>query len=301
MTIKQAKTIPLAAFLDKLGYVPDVTKKQGNDIWYKSPLRPDEKTASFHINTQKNAWFDFSLSKGGSIIDFVKHLNNCDEKTALDFIQQSTLEPLKITSEPQKEILKPQAREMHNEAFKLDEIRRHFSPSLVTYMKEQRKINTAAIGDFAVEVHFSDQKGKKFFGLGMKNISEGYEVRNPYFKGSIGKKDVIFIKGTSQKGLSIFEGMFDFFSAITFFSKTVLLKNDILILNSVVFEQQAIDFIRQHPEYQNLSLFLDNDAAGQLTAQNIKIAFPERIIEPSFALYLPHKDFNDFLVSNWTK
>lgn len=28
MTIKQAKTIPLAAFLQKLGYASDITKKQ---------------------------------------------------------------------------------------------------------------------------------------------------------------------------------------------------------------------------------------------------------------------------------
>ena len=135
----------------------------------------------------------------------------------------------------------------------------------------------------------------------MKNLSEGYEIRNPYFKGSIGKKDLIFLNGTQHNGLSIFEGMFDFFSAVTYFGKTVVLKNDILILNSVVFEQQAIDFLKNHPEYNNLSLFLDNDAAGQLTAQNIKTAFPERIIEPSFALYLPHKDFNDFLVARFGK
>jgi hypothetical protein len=44
-------------------------------------------------------------------------------------------------------------------------------------------------------------------------------------------------------------------------------------------------------------LFLDNDKAGQDAAASFKNAFPDREIEPSFALYLPHNDFNDFLMS----
>jgi hypothetical protein len=297
MTIKQAKDIPLSAFFDKLGFVPDLTKKHGHDLWYKSPLRPDEKTASLHINTRKNIWFDFGLSKGGTIIDFVVELKTCDVKTALEFIEKTNVLPSKNDLKPQKTISNNPLTTNKNEAFKLDEIRRDFAPSLLEYIKNKRKINTQALSELAVEVHFSDQKGRKFFGIGMKNLSDGYEIRNPYFKGSVGKKDLIFVKGTAQNGLSIFEGMFDFFSTITYFGKNVVLQNDILILNSVAFEQKAIDFIKNHAEYTHLSLFLDNDAAGQLTAENIKTAFPERVIEPSFALYLPHKDVNDFLIA----
>ena len=304
MTIKQAKAIPFTVFLSKLGHVPDLSKKHGNDVWYKSPLRTDEKTASFHVNVQKNIWFDFGLSKGGNLIDFVIERNNCDVETALEFIKQTyspIFNPSKNVLEPQKDVLRPFIQSNKKETFKLDEIRRDFAPSLLDYLKNKRKINATTITDFAVEVHFSDQKGKKFFGIGMKNLSEGYEIRNPYFKGSIGKKDLVFVKGTHQKSLSIFEGMFDFFSALTYFGKATLMQNDILILNSVVFEQLAIDFLKTHPEYLHLCLFLDNDAAGQLTAENIKTAFPERTVEPSFALYLPHNDFNDFLVARSKK
>lgn len=304
MTIKQAKAIPFTVFLSKLGHVPDLSKKHGNDVWYKSPLRTDENTASFHVNAHKNIWFDFGLSKGGNLIDFVVELNNCDAKTALEFIKQTylpVLNPSKNVLEPRKDSSRPFVESNKKDTFKIDEIRRDFAPSLADYLKNKRKINATAVVDFAVEIHFSDPKGKKFFGIGMKNLSEGYEIRNPYFKGSIGKKDLVFVKGTHHKGLSIFEGMFDFFSALTYFGKTVLMQNDILILNSVVFEQLAIDFLQTHPEYLHLSLFLDNDVAGQLTAENIKTAFPERVIEPSFALYLPHKDFNDFLIARSKK
>jgi Toprim-like/CHC2 zinc finger len=301
MTIKQAKDLPLSSFFDKLGCVPDLSKKHGYDIWYKSPLRPDEKTASLHINTRKNIWFDFGLSKGGNIIDFVVALKNCDAETALKFIEQINQTPSKNVLEAPKTFSDNIVATTKNEAFKLDEIRRDFAPSLIDYIKNKRKINATALSEFAVEIHFSDQKGRKFFGVGMKNLSDGYEIRNPYFKGSIGKKDLIFVKGTAQNGLSIFEGMFDFFSAITYFGKNVVMQNDILILNSVAFEAQAIDFLKNHPEYTHLSLFLDNDAAGQLTVEHIKTAFPERLIEPSFALYLSHKDFNDFLIARAKK
>ena len=301
MTIKQAKAIPLTAFFDKLGYVPDATKKQGNDVWYKSPLRPDEKTASLHLNVRKNIWFDFGLSKGGSIIDFVMERNNCDVETALQSIEQMGFGFKKDDSKPQKDDLPNMTSRIEKDGFKIEEIRLEFSKSLAQYITQTRKINVQLLKGVAVEIHFSNQKGKRFFGIGMKNLSEGYEIRNPYFKGSVGKKDLIFLKGTSSKGLSIFEGMFDFFSTLTYFGKPTVMQQDILILNSVAFEQQAIDFLKNHPEYNNLSLFLDNDAAGQLTAENIKTAFPERIIEPSFALYLPHKDFNDFLVAQFRK
>lgn len=301
MTIKQAKAIPLTAFFEKLGYTPDLTKKHGNDVWYKSPLRPDEKTASLHVNTNKNIWFDFGLSKGGSIIDFVVELKSCDVETALQFIEQTGFIPKKNALQPQREISPKQFTQTQKDTFKIEEIRHDFAPSLVQYMKDKRKINTNLLKDIAVEVHFTNQRGKKFFGIGMKNLSEGYEIRNPYFKGSIGKKDLIFLQGINPKGLSVFEGMFDFFSALTYFGKHIVLQQDILILNSVAFEQQAMDFLENHPEYNNLSLFLDNDAAGQLTAENIKTAFPERVIEPSFALYLPHKDFNNFLIQHSIK
>lgn len=301
MTIKQAKAIPLTVFFEKLGFMPNLTKKHGNDVWYKSPLRPDEKTASLHVNVQKNVWFDFGLSKGGSIIDFVVELNSCDAETALQFIEQLGFSLKKNALNPQKSALPNNTPKTRKDTFKIEEIRYTFSPSLVQYMKDKRKINVNLLKDLAIEIHFSNQSGKKFFGIGMKNISEGYEIRNPYFKGSVGKKDLIFLKGATSKSLSIFEGMLDFFSALTYFGKATVLQQDILILNSVAFEQQAIDFLKNHPEYNNLSLFLDNDAAGQLTADNIKTAFPERIIEPSFALYLPHKDFNDFLVARFGK
>ena len=48
MNIEDVKQIPIADYLHSLGYSP--VKRQGNGLWYKSPLR-EEHEASFKVNT----------------------------------------------------------------------------------------------------------------------------------------------------------------------------------------------------------------------------------------------------------
>jgi Toprim-like/CHC2 zinc finger len=291
MNIKQANTISLIDLLTQLGFKPDRIALNGTDLWYKSPLRTED-TASFHVNKNKNIWYDFGASEGGSVVDFVVKLKLCDVSAALNFIENTMSQPIQ-KAEKKPEILRG-GKKSENEAFTLLKTSSEFSPASTQYLQE-RKINVALIRDYAVEVHFKNQKGKTFFGIGMKNLSEGYEIRNAYFKGNVGAKDLTFVKGIQNDTLAIFEGMFDFFSAITHFGKTFL-ENDVLILNSVAFQDQAAAFIKDRPHYQKLSLFLDNDTAGTETATFFQTEFADKIIEPSFALYLRFKDFNEFLV-----
>lgn len=300
MTTQQAKAIPLTEFLSKLGYMPDTQRGNANDIWYKSPLRPDEQTPSFHINKAKNIWFDFGCSKGGNILDFVMELKKADLSASLDFIEQINKSTLKQSQNQEISLqtdISPKIENPQTETFTLNHVTNDFAPSLMRYMRQERRINFEAVKEFITQVHFSNKAGKQFFGIGMKNIANGYEIRNPYFKSCVGKKDLIFIKGTGQETLAIFEGMFDFFSAVTYFGKATLLQNDILILNSAVFQEQAIRYLKEQSQYKTFSLFLDNDNTGKEVADNFKSAFPDKLIEPSFALYLSYKDFNEFLIA----
>ncbi len=296
MNSKQAKSIPLIAFLQKLGFTPDHVKQNGVDYWYTSPFRSDEKTPSFHINKIKNVWFDFGNSQGGNLIDFVLLYKNCTMPNALNFIESTYTNAPKTVVQAQKKILATQVADS-GETFTLNEIKRDFALSLSRYISETRKINFNAIQEFIVQIHFSNREGKHYFGIGMKNLSDGYEIRNPYFKGNVGKKDLTFVKGTGNDSIAIFEGMFNFFSAITHFGKANFMQNDILILNSISFQEQAISYLKDRPQYKKLSLFLDNDAAGQEATEKFKTQFPDKLIEPSFALYLSHNDFNDFLIA----
>ena len=69
--IKEIKSIPLAAFLSRLGHEPAARK--GTRLWYKSPLR-QEQTPSFKVETTLNCWYDFGIGRGGNIIDLATEL-----------------------------------------------------------------------------------------------------------------------------------------------------------------------------------------------------------------------------------
>ena len=69
MNIEDVKQIPIADYLHSLGYSP--VKRQGNSLWYKSPLR-EEHEPSFKVNTDRNLWYDFGAGKGGNIIALAK-------------------------------------------------------------------------------------------------------------------------------------------------------------------------------------------------------------------------------------
>lgn len=75
MNIEQAKYIPISEILDKLNCTP--SRIAGYDLYYLSPLR-QEKTASFHVNTAKNIWYDHGIGEGGDGIKLVcKYLESC--------------------------------------------------------------------------------------------------------------------------------------------------------------------------------------------------------------------------------
>ena len=72
MNIKQVKErFTIESLLKQLGFEPDPKKSKGHDLWYCSPLRPQEKEPSFHISTRFDIWKDFGeLEQGGDLIRF---------------------------------------------------------------------------------------------------------------------------------------------------------------------------------------------------------------------------------------
>ena len=61
----EARQIPIIQYLAKCGYQPQYIR--GNNLWYLSPFR-QEKTASFKVNANLNAWMDFGEGIGGNLI-----------------------------------------------------------------------------------------------------------------------------------------------------------------------------------------------------------------------------------------
>ena len=73
MNSAQAKQIPLAKILERLGYSPHHEVR--GDVWYFSPFRK-ESEASFKIDTPQNVWFDYGEGAGGNGLDFINYLHH---------------------------------------------------------------------------------------------------------------------------------------------------------------------------------------------------------------------------------
>ena len=74
--IKQ--NISIRSLAEKFNAKPDRSGKCKHN-----PLRT-EKTSSLQIYDNTNSWFDFGSDKGGSVIDFMVEINNCDIPEAIN-------------------------------------------------------------------------------------------------------------------------------------------------------------------------------------------------------------------------
>lgn len=303
MNTEQAKKLDFPKLLSKLGFEPIKSAKGGTELWYNSPFR-NEKEPSFHTSyfNGKWIWNDFGDS-GGTVIDFAMRFQNTDVVGALSFLSNS-FQGFKKLSEIPFSFQQP-----HENTFRLDRVQ----PIRLTktYLENDRGINVSLANQYLTEaVYTNTQTGKKYFGVAIKNVSEGYEVRNPFFKGSIGKKDFSFLKGEKNDSVCIFEGFMDFPSCIIDLSKhksdedakNILLSPnkkallpDVLILNSASFKEPVLEFIKKQ-NYKFIHGFWDNDKTGL----ELKTYFEENLgIHKVISwnhLYQPHKDFNEAIV-----
>ena len=238
MRIDQAHTIPIAAFLEKQGYLPARARLAGQELWYSSPLRDGDATPSFKINTEKNVWYDHGLSRGGDIIDLVKELCSCDVRDALQLLERSGLQfdaspasyTPKIRSADRASRGTSAGEKEKNPALEMIEIRPLQHRALVQYL-EKRKINPEIAKTYISEIDFKRPGvASKYFGLAYPS-GNGFEVRNALFKGFVGiGKDVAFHPGKNPTQLFIFEGFIDFLSYLTA-KKSKSLDANVLVLS----------------------------------------------------------------------
>ncbi len=298
MNIEQAKAISLYELLIKLGFKP--TRENANESWFLSPLR-DEKTASFHVNTKKNIWYDFGDARGGDIIDFVcAYLEKSEEASnvpdALRYISNMS------GCVPTIAAVTPREAELKEPKLIVKSVGEINRLALVYYLKG-RHVSVDIAKSYLMEVLFQNKEtGKDFYALGFKNEDGGYELRNPFFKGCAGKKAVSFVRGTipKPKGIHIFEGFMDYLSILTDLNRDRL-DDDAIILNSLSCLKQATSLIKNYG-YEIAWTWMDNDDAGNKATQAFTDFFKTEKIDhrPMNESYTPHKDVNAWLVKKLT-
>lgn len=278
LSIAKAKAMDMVDYLLRLGYKP--AKVRNNDYWYVSPLR-DEKTPSFKVNRKLNRWYDHGLGKGGNLIDFAILHQNC---TIGEFLQKlnddfSFHQP--VFHQPNE--LKTEKKLNVLQEFSIS------SFALLRYL-EQRRIPIDIADQFCKEIRY-ELNDKIYYGIGFKNDSGGYEIRNPYFKTSSSPKDITTIKNKAKEAV-VFEGFFDFLSFIAIHKNQVATESNFVILNSVSFFEKARPFMEQH---EIIRLYLDRDTTGQ-NYSHYALSLSNKYKDES-KLYEHHKDFNDWMMN----
>lgn len=281
--IKEIKSIPLASFMSRLGHEPAARK--GTRLWYKSPLR-QEQTPSFKVDTALNCWYDFGLGKGGNIIDLAAELY---QSTDLRYLMRCIANSYPVPSAQTVASSYP---------------RRHSAPSmerfevvplehraLVAYLQE-RGIPAHIATANCNEAHYS-VNDRFYFAVAFENVSGGCELRNRYFKGCRGHKDISYLPwardGPSTECV-VFEGFIDYLSALAL---GIISGADAIILNSVVNVNKAVPFLKG---YRTINCYLDNDNAGKTALAELTAIYGSTMIDRS-TLYSEFNDLNDFLIN----
>lgn len=281
--IKEIKSIPLAAFLSRLGHEPAARK--GTRLWYKSPLR-QEQTPSFKIDTALNCWYDFGIGKGGNIIDLATELY---QSTDLHYLMRCIANSYPVPSVQTVAYSFPHRHSAPSmERFEVVPLEHR---ALVAYLQE-RGIPAHIAKAKCKEAHYS-VNGKSYFAVAFENVNNGWELRNRYFKGCRGRKDISYLPW-SRDGPStecaVFEGLINYLSALTL---DIISGADAIILNSVVNVNKAVPYLKS---YTAINCYLDNDNAGETTLAELTAIYGSTVIDRSI-LYSEFNDLNDFLIN----
>ena len=281
MNIDDIKKISLVEFLNQLGYQP--TGRDSKGLWFYSPCRSERKP-SFHVNPRKDVWFDFGSGAGGDIFTLAGELCN-----STDFIRQAEF----IAEKMQMPIAKPYKPVpfIEQPTFEDVKVSKLESPALLKYLAD-RGIPRNIAQRWCVQVDYR-LHGKDYYAIGFENNAHGFELRNSFYKGSYPPKHITHIADGNTR-CNVFEGFIDFLSAERLGYNDGL---DTLVLNSVANIQKAIAPLG---DYTVIQCYLDNDTAGRAALARLQREFGDRVMDKS-ALYLDHKDLNDYLMSLYPK
>lgn len=283
MNIEDIRAVPITDFLARLGHEPK--RQRGDECWYLAPYR-EERTASFQVNIRKKIWHDFGTGRGGDIFTLAgEFIGSGDFKEQAKFITEiwGGLAP------ERKTVFRPKDNGRDNSEKKecLKDIR--FGPLdnrvLLRYLEERGICSDVASAN-CEEVRYS-LYGKRYFAIGFRNLSDGYELRNRFFKGSLSPKDISLVDNGSDT-CNLFEGFIDYLSWMVL---GLGCGDDYLVLNSVALLERSFPVLDR---YEKISCYLDRDEAGRRTLETLRKRYGNRI-EDCSALYKGFKDLNEYL------
>jgi len=284
--------VSIMDFLNRLGFHPQ--SKSANELIFLSPLRDSDTTPSFSVNNKLDVWFDHGMGKGGNIIDFaLLYWKGLSFPEVIQKIQDTCNlvipENIPTKCNSNRKRLKS-AIKIPN--YKIETIKPYGGNEIInSYLNSRGVLKAAAYHISEVYYYVEDEKKlrKHFFAAGWQNELGGWEVRNKYFKGCLGKKAITFIK-CDPKHLAVFEGFFNFLSWLTDnpdSTKSIIVLNSLSLLDSGIHKAKS---------YSHIDLYFDRDKAGFTAFQTWLKALPYSIDRSS--IYDGYNDYNDKIVTD---
>ena len=240
------------------------------------------------METTLNCWYDFGIGKGGNIVDLAAEIyQSTDMRYLIHCIADSCPMPSMQTVAP------PFAPRHSAPSFEDIRVVPLESHALVAYLQE-RGIPTKISKAHCQQIHYCC-RGKQYYSVAFANESDGYEIRNRYFKGCISPKDISIrrIRDDPSTECAVFEGFIDYLSALTL----GIIGTDIIIFNSVGNVNKTIPRLR---DYNAIHCYLDNDVAGKTALGQLTERFGIKVIDRS-TLYSGYNDLNEYLTTSFTK
>lgn len=268
---------------------------------YFSPFR-DEDTPSFHIDSQRNTWYDYGTGEGGSMFDFVCRFARISRAGVYDWLAEfrgvvpegkyidTILNVISTTTSTR------------TSRIVIDSVSSRFTKgALVQYAKE-RCVSKEILESYCEEVFYHIEAGVgQFYAIGFKNNSGGYVLRSGLKNGkrctssdftTLSPNGKMTTEVNSDK-LVVFEGFMDFLSWLTNIGQSTP-NYDCCVLNSVTNIDKAMPWISKH---KSIAAFMDNDEAGKNTLRKILEGVPSNceVIDMS-KLYEGYNDLNEKLM-----
>lgn len=285
MNCNEAKNIKIVDFLRGSGFIPQKIVNQ--NYWYCSMLRTTETKPSLKVDDRQNVWFDHGLGEGGNILDLVMKMNNINSvSTALRILSSlkvnSSISFHQQRSRTVKTLNRPNVKKVESLS----------NLNLINYLSQKRRIPIQLASRYCYEVTYIIND-KSYYAVGFKNSRDGWELRNPFWKGCIGRKSYTHIEN-QNKSCCLFEGFMDFLSFMKLFPSEEL-SMDYVILNSLVNIKKAIPLFDR---YNQIHCYLDNDPSGRIANDFLLKSDVHPIILDGSNLYKDFKDLNEYLLEN---
>lgn len=275
LNCKKAKKISIREYLNKLGEKP---KREFKSYGMYRAFWREEKSASVKIDYNLNLFYDFGTSESGDIINLVQLINKCNVSNALTILESNT-----FSFEKQFNITTNKTPN-----YTIDKIVFLENKYLLDYLKS-RKINLEIAQKYCSQVHYSLSNKKQYYGIAFKNNNEGFEIRNKYFKGCLGRKDITTIYNYSNT-VCVFESFSDFLAYKTLQKNEI--NEDYIITNSTVLVKKCVELIK---EYKSVKTYFDNDQSGRNSNELIEQNCNTKFIDCS-SFYKMYKDLNEYLI-----